>query len=210
MILRRLAKRLLPKRLGEALFFYRLRLSALRVWLDDIANKKHSGPIPLRPPLLRYRVSGALGRELFLLVGRNCANDLKESLGLIGREMYPFGNILDFGCGCARTLRWFHDHPESCQFFGTDIDPQAIAWCRQSMSFGKFETNGPFPPLPFSAENMWSQYFRIRRYIERGLNNHQDLVVLEKLLRARFLDALVADCPMVTTDKPISSRVSLQ
>ena len=84
-------------------------------------------------------------------MGRTCVEDLKNSLRLIGRDLYSFENVLDFGCGCGRALRHFHDHPLSFQMYGTDIDAEAIAWCRRKLPFVTFRVNDPLPPLPFAA-----------------------------------------------------------
>lgn len=54
------------------------------------------------------------------------------------------------GCGCGRILRWLQAlHPE-WQYRGTDIDGEAIAWCRENLSgIGTYRRNEAMPPLPF-------------------------------------------------------------
>ena len=154
MQLKRLANRYVPTVLLRPIKYWHLRSSVLFASLKDlwVLPKVGENSLPLPPPLLRYRVHGQLDSETFETVGLNCARDLKRLLTVIGKDLYAFENILDFGCGCARVLRHFHDHPKSCHFFGTDIDPEAIAWCRSRLPFAAFGVNDSVPPLPFPAE----------------------------------------------------------
>ena len=55
---------------------------------------------------------------------------------------------LDFGCGCGRTLRWLTREWRDVSWHGTDVDAEAVGWCRSHLP-GRFEVNGPMPPLPF-------------------------------------------------------------
>lgn len=60
-----------------------------------------------------------------------------------------FDRILDFGCGCGRTLLWFADSAQEGQFHGTDIDTEAIAWCRDRLDFAQFGVNDAEPVLGY-------------------------------------------------------------
>jgi SAM-dependent methyltransferase len=109
--------------------------------------------LPLPPPNLRERVHGAQDAESFLLVGQNCMRDVVAGLKTIGRDLASFHRILDFGCGSARTLRWFADRSHSHSLYGTDIDGEAIAWCQQNLPIATFSKNDALPPLQYpSAE----------------------------------------------------------
>lgn len=267
-----LIRRCTPTAVHPALRYFRFRGRAFRVSLADRSFEARANGLPLPPPLLRYRVHGRLDARSYLLVGETCAEDLRRATRLIGRELSSFQRILDFGCGSARVLRHLRDLPVSCRLYGTDIDPEAIRWCRQAIPFATFQRNEAWPPLPFPSssfdliyafsvfthideemqnawlaelkrvaasrgtvvltthgayaqsdlpndcqlllaqngfafrrvatgrftfeglpdfyqlayhtrayvEQNWSEFFTIRHYIERGLNAHQDLVVLEK------------------------------
>lgn len=233
--------------------------------------RKNSVPyLPPPPRRLRIRAHGWIGIEDFMTTGRNIAQNLKDTLQPLGRDIYSYENILDFGCSCARVLLWFKDHPEGCHFYGSDIDGEAIAWDQKNVDFANFVVNDELPPLPFNSElfdliyavsvfthlnegyqfrwleelkrvskkgailllsihgtyaqemaklppqvwsqleergfvfvedkfsrtglpdfyqiafhtkeyvmQNWSSYFNVVNYIERGLNNHQDLLVLQ-------------------------------
>ncbi|MGE5096461.1 MAG: class I SAM-dependent methyltransferase [Betaproteobacteria bacterium] len=104
--------------------------------------------LPLPPAHLRVRIGGWDDPDHFLGVGRKIYWDLKRVLGGIGRTRESFESILDFGCGCARTLRFF---PRRDGLHGCDIDPEAIAWCREHLGErASFQVNSPEPPLPYA------------------------------------------------------------
>jgi len=138
----------LPEQMRAALRFYYTEAKLLRASVRDRIRHLAAGEIPLPPVRLRFRVDGAMQAEHFLAAGRNCARDLHSSLAHVGREMSGFVKILDFGCGCGRTLRHLRPGPEQ-RFFGVDIDPDAIRWCRSAISYADFRTNSISPPLPF-------------------------------------------------------------
>lgn len=103
------------------------------------------------PPRLRYRVHGRFDAQSYLAVARTIASDVRAAVELTGRDLYSFERVLDFGCGSGRVLWNFRDHPASCTFVGTDIDREAIAWCRGHLSaIARFDTNDPLPPTRYS------------------------------------------------------------
>lgn len=115
-----------------------------------LKNKKKS-ILPLPPASLRYRVHGSKDVDSFLRTGRKCAEDVESALKRIGRQLDSFQKILDFGCGCGRTLRWFADYFQQCDFYGADFDKEAISWCRKNIHFAKFAVNKPLPPLKYPS-----------------------------------------------------------
>jgi ubiquinone/menaquinone biosynthesis C-methylase UbiE len=105
--------------------------------------------LPLPPASLRFRVHGDLDLYSFMQTGRQCSEDIRSALSKVGRDIGSFENILDFGCGCGRTLIWLDRTSTSSQFYGTDIDTEAINWCRHHVSSVHFQTNEQLPPLPY-------------------------------------------------------------
>ena len=97
------------------------------------------GP-PLPPRRLMVRVAGTADADWFLRGGRAVYDAIAAHVPLGELE-----TVLDFGCGCGRVTRWWHEFPGS--IVGADLDPRAIAWCRRSLPFGRFEANGLTPPL---------------------------------------------------------------
>jgi ubiquinone/menaquinone biosynthesis C-methylase UbiE len=117
-------------------------------WRDRRISR--SAPFAHVPPAaLRFRVHGDVELKSFLETGRQCSRDIEESLRQVGRELSSFRRVLDFGCGCGRTLLWLMPSARQSEFAGTDLDKQAISWCRRSLDAGTFTVNGELPPLPY-------------------------------------------------------------
>lgn len=84
---------------------------------------------PLPPTSLRERVAGTADETWFVASGATTVEEWRRAVALTGRRLEEFPSILDFGCGCGRTLR----HLESVlgpsqQLFGCDVDVEAIEW----------------------------------------------------------------------------------
>jgi ubiquinone/menaquinone biosynthesis C-methylase UbiE len=109
--------------------------------------------LPLPPARLRFRVHGDLDALSFLETGRQCSQDLTDAIARIGKDLSSFRQVLDFGCGCGRTLLWLRDTATSTCVYGTDIDADAIAWCQRRIGFARFFVNNPSPPLVFPDES---------------------------------------------------------
>ena len=69
----------------------------LRYAIADIGAKDDLLP----PARLRFRVSESLSVPQFLQVGERCAMLVEAAA-----DLNQVDRILDFGCGCGRTLRW--------------------------------------------------------------------------------------------------------
>jgi ankyrin repeat protein/SAM-dependent methyltransferase len=87
----------------------------------------------------------------YLYGGVTVAAGLRAALNAIGKDIRQFENILDFGCGSARVLRWFRDLIPAASLSGCDINAEAIQWCSENVSFARFANNGPLPPLPYPS-----------------------------------------------------------
>ncbi len=101
---------------------------------------------------LRYRVWGDPDISTFLKSGKRCSNDIKSSLTEIGENLGSFNRILDFGCGCGRVFMFLENTLKSLEFYGTDIDKEAIAWASRAHPFFKLSVNGHIPPLKYDSD----------------------------------------------------------
>jgi SAM-dependent methyltransferase len=122
--------------------------------IDIYRFRRRNGHIPPIPPLsLRYNVAGSEDIKWFHESGAASVKNINDALlQATGRDATTFEHIFDFGCGCARILRWFENYPPTCHFYGTDIDEKAIHWSKKNISFANFQVNGPLPPLPFEKD----------------------------------------------------------
>jgi SAM-dependent methyltransferase len=111
----------------------------------------------LPPAFLRKRIHGADDVDSFEQAGRAIASNVFEYLSRT-KASGPELRVLDLGVGCGRVLTPLQDlaresspRPETIQWYGSDIDGQAIDWCRTYLgSRGEFAVNETMPPLPFA------------------------------------------------------------
>ncbi|MDQ3822105.1 MAG: class I SAM-dependent methyltransferase [Actinomycetota bacterium] len=147
--MKRLALRALG-RLGLLAAAYRAyeRASSLRVRPGrDVADDG----LPVPPPALIVRVAGTPDVEWFLRGGRLAAESIRAALSRHGRRIEDVGALLDFGCGCGRVTRNWLTLPRT-DVFGSDMNEDAVEWCRRSLPFATFVRNGLAPPLAFENE----------------------------------------------------------
>ncbi len=131
---------------------------------EKILRLVEENQLPCPPPKLRTRVHGQGDLESFNRIGRAVAINLELAMQSASIKLRPSSllapflprrrySILDFGCGCGRTLSWFQRLHEHDTFYGTDIDNEAISWCKKEMShIGTFICNDVNPPLPLPDE----------------------------------------------------------
>lgn len=114
------------------------------------ANRLHDlGLSALPPPLLRYRVHGALDAASYVFVGRLVAQTLFDALGRAGVE-WKDAAVLDFACGPGRVATELKKLAPACRLHGSDIDGEAIGWARKHLAHvGTFETNDALPPTRY-------------------------------------------------------------
>ncbi|MFI6763100.1 class I SAM-dependent methyltransferase [Micromonospora sp. NPDC050417] len=92
---------------------------------------------------------------MFESIGRMAADDLRRTARAAGRPFTGSGvSVLDFGCGCGRVLRHFHEEVDrGVRFQGVDVDAEAVAWCAENLGdYGRFDTVERVPPAPFADE----------------------------------------------------------
>jgi SAM-dependent methyltransferase len=114
-----------------------------------------TAPPGVPPAHLRRRVHGTDDIAGYENVGRVVADNVFSYLNL-NRGAASFRG-LDFGSGSGRVLVPLHElcrnhstSGEPIEWFGSDVDRQAIAWAQENLgSIAKFVVNDPMPPLPF-------------------------------------------------------------
>jgi len=104
--------------------------------------KKKGSPdgLPIPPLKLIFLVTDWYDIEKFLENGHNAFIYIKDTLSKNGIDIKNFKKILDFGCGCGRILRnW--KNLENTKFYGTDVNPRLISWCKKYLDFVDVKTN---------------------------------------------------------------------
>jgi SAM-dependent methyltransferase len=113
-------------------------------------------PYPVPPEELRWRAAGTRDAEAFLASGSAIVEFLdRQALAAERKSLADFSSILDFGCGCGRVMRWLRPAADQwASVHGTDIDPAAIAWCKQNIADASFALNADQPPLSYPDKSM--------------------------------------------------------
>jgi SAM-dependent methyltransferase len=143
----------LKRPLRTPYYYLRFRAKAVLTRIKDWRNNSEESDTSQFPsPLLRQRVHGALDKESYIQVGKTCAQNIKDLLSLIGRDLASFNNILDFGCGSGRVIRFLYNENDSYHLYGTDIDKEAISWCKKHLTFADWDTNDPLPPTRYAND----------------------------------------------------------
>jgi SAM-dependent methyltransferase len=122
--------------LGAAYRAYE-RMLALRGRHDRSADDG----LPLPPAELIVRVAGTADVDWFLEGGRLGYETVRAHVP--GRPE----SVLDFGCGCGRVTRYWLG--TGAHVAGSDLNEDAVEWCRKNLPFARFEENGLAPPLDF-------------------------------------------------------------
>lgn len=63
-------------------------------------------------------------------------------------------NVLDWGCGPARVIRWMDYNKTGGALYGCDYNATTIRWCQSALTGITFQKNELAPPLPFGANTM--------------------------------------------------------
>ena len=118
--------------------------------VEDQEVRANLAPIP--DQFLRDRVVGdGVTDERFHRWGLSDWRRIEQSLRQGGYDFSRPGAVLDFGCGCARILRFFELYARTTEFHGADVDRDAVDWCRRNIEFAQF-TQVPFqPPTPYAS-----------------------------------------------------------
>jgi ubiquinone/menaquinone biosynthesis C-methylase UbiE len=103
------------------------------------------------PPMHKW-ISDKYGRtvEEYLASGKRDLHDMEAILSRHGVSLAGMGNILEFGCGDGRMIRWLEDLAHDREIWGSDIHAERIIWCKQHISPPfRFVTTTIVPHLPF-------------------------------------------------------------
>jgi SAM-dependent methyltransferase len=136
---------------GPATRAYRLITSSdPRVAIANARLRRKGAPdgLPLPPSDLVFLVAGTTSISWFLEGGARAAGTIREAMERRGVGLDGLGAILDFGCGCGRVLRHWHDLRRA-RVLGTDYSPKPVQWCRQNLPFADISVNRLAPPLAY-------------------------------------------------------------
>ena len=105
------------------------------------------------PEHLRERVHGSSNEKSFNLVGAGVSKDMYSLISPEDELNEKHRRVLDWGCGCGRMIQHVHQLFPKCDLYGSDVDAEAISWCKENLSHvANFSTNDSMPPLYFSDD----------------------------------------------------------
>ena len=106
--------------------------------------------LPIPPSRLIYLVDLSKEVAWYLHTGRMSYDSIQYALQKNGFCLEDFDAILDFGCGCGRTIRYWKSL-KGPKLYGTDYNPKLVDWSRRKLGgFVEFKTNHLAPPLDYT------------------------------------------------------------
>lgn len=94
-----------------------------------------------------------------IFVGSAGVNALREALGFYmvmreycqttGNSIYKDIPVLDFGCGWGRISRLFFRFSSNDNFWGVDVEPEIVDFCKANMGHGNYKPIRSTPPIDF-------------------------------------------------------------
>lgn len=122
----------------------------------DVSEAVTQQRYPVPPEELRWRAAGTRDAEAFLASGAAIVEFLdRQALAAERKSLSDFSTILDFGCGCGRLMRALRPAADQwATVHGTDIDADAIGWCKQNIADATFAINADQPPLSYPDKSI--------------------------------------------------------
>ena len=107
-------------------------------------------PKPIPPVHLRMRVSLLADEGDWGSSGWSSAYDFRRALSGVGVHLQGHAStILDWGCGCGRTLSQIPFEFDKHEVHGCDIDGEAVAWLQENYPAFHVVQSAELPPLPY-------------------------------------------------------------
>lgn len=155
---------------------------------------------PLPDGAQRKRVTGTDNEFLFRLGGFTLYRKIVELLSRrFPSSLHDGANVLDWGCGCGRLLRYLAADNMRLNLHGADIDPDNIGWCKTNLPSIKVEIVPLSPPTPYAAGQF---NLVIGNSVFTHLGEKQQLLWLEELSRITTSGGLVMVSVQAASELP--------
>ncbi|MBI3941269.1 MAG: class I SAM-dependent methyltransferase [Acidobacteria bacterium] len=109
--------------------------------------------IKLPPQGLREKKIKPSDAAEYLKVGVRSASTIFHFLRGNGYHLGSFERILDFACGCGRTLNFMPPYVRGARLYGCDCEAELVAWCQRNLQVYECILNQtsptPFPDAHF-------------------------------------------------------------
>jgi SAM-dependent methyltransferase len=127
------------------------------LWLHTEGYRRSTAVRSILPGLpaeqIQFQYVGVIGDAAmrFGLAASRIFKELYERTA--GRELSACKQVLDFGCGWGRIMRFLLKDIDPSKLRGIDVSDEMIAFCEKEFRWGTFTRNDPFPPTQFPAES---------------------------------------------------------
>lgn len=115
-----------------------------------LGGNKETLPVP--GVWARLLVAGSADIPSFLELGRRGFDCIRDTLERNGTPIGGLRDVLDFGCGCGRVTRYWHDFPDT-RIYGTDINDVLVEACRRCVPFASIGMNSMIPMLGYANQS---------------------------------------------------------
>jgi len=123
--------------------------------------------------MLRLLVVSNIDPYIFVKKGKNGVDLIRQLLDKHHIDIHSFKNVLDFGVGCGRIIRWWEDLSPSISFWGTDINELLVRWCKENIQFGSFGVNSLNPPTRYE-NGVFDFLYAFSVFTHLALNTQSD------------------------------------
>jgi SAM-dependent methyltransferase len=121
------------------------------------------------PPAYTLYEAYRMDYENYFNDGKQTANALVHELSAIVPKVKI--RILDWGCGPARVVRHLPALLTEAEIYGSDYNPDTIAWCKDNIPDVQFDLNSLQPPLSYQ-ENFFDAVYALSVFTHLSKANH--------------------------------------
>jgi SAM-dependent methyltransferase len=108
--------------------------------------------LPIPGYWARLLVAGSADIPGFLELGRRGFDCIRETLERNGTPIGGLKDILDFGCGCGRVIRYWNGFADT-RICGTDISEYLIETCQRCVPFASISKNSMVAMLDYANQS---------------------------------------------------------
>jgi SAM-dependent methyltransferase len=109
-------------------------------------------PLPIPGYWARLLVAGSADIPFFLELGRRGFDCIRETLERNGTPIGSLKDVLDFGCGCGRVIRYWNGFADT-RVCGTDINAYLVETCQRCVPFASISKNSMVAVLDYASQS---------------------------------------------------------
>lgn len=108
--------------------------------------------LPIPGYWARLLVAGTADVPGFLELGRRGFDCIRETLERNGTPIGSLKDVLDFGCGCGRVIRYWNGFADT-RICGTDVNDYLVEACQRCVPFASISKNSMVAMLDFANQS---------------------------------------------------------